>query len=105
MYCLWNRITINQIKLFKKSSTPFATITAYDYTSSQIVDSLGFPLILEDIAKKLKMHESTISRATTQKYLHTPKGIYELKYYSALRLIHRWAFQLELLLLKKCNLN
>jgi len=39
------------------------------------------PLILEDIAKKLKMHESTISRATTQKYLHTPKGIYELKYF------------------------
>tara|TARA_B100000029_G_scaffold273671_1_gene268446 strand:+ start:7568 stop:8365 length:798 start_codon:yes stop_codon:yes gene_type:complete len=41
-----NRITINQIKRFKKASTPFATITAYDYTSSQIVDSLGFPLIL-----------------------------------------------------------
>jgi RNA polymerase sigma-54 factor len=39
------------------------------------------PLILEDIAKKLKMHESTISRATAQKYLHTPKGIYELKYF------------------------
>ena len=39
------------------------------------------PLILRDIAETLNMHESTISRVTTQKYLHTPRGIYELKYF------------------------
>ncbi len=39
------------------------------------------PLILHDIAKDVDMHESTISRVTTQKYMHTPRGIYELKYF------------------------
>ena len=39
------------------------------------------PLILRDIAEALGMHESTISRVTTQKYMHTPRGIYELKYF------------------------
>jgi len=39
------------------------------------------PLVLHDIAKELEMHESTISRVTTQKYLHTPRGIFELKYF------------------------
>jgi RNA polymerase sigma-54 factor len=39
------------------------------------------PLILRDIAETLGMHESTISRVTTQKYMYTPRGIYELKYF------------------------
>jgi RNA polymerase sigma-54 factor len=39
------------------------------------------PLILHDIAGVLEMHESTISRVTTQKYLHTPRGTFELKYF------------------------
>jgi RNA polymerase sigma-54 factor len=39
------------------------------------------PLVLHDIAEELSMHESTISRVTTQKYLHTPRGIFELKYF------------------------
>lgn len=39
------------------------------------------PLILNDIAEKLGMHESTISRVTTQKYIHTPRGVFELKYF------------------------
>ncbi len=39
------------------------------------------PLVLHDIAEEVDMHESTISRVTTQKYLHTPKGIFELKYF------------------------
>ena len=39
------------------------------------------PLILHDIAKDVEMHESTISRVTTQKYMHTPRGIFELKYF------------------------
>jgi len=39
------------------------------------------PLVLHDIAEAVGMHESTISRVTTQKYMHTPRGIFELKYF------------------------
>lgn len=39
------------------------------------------PLILRDIAEALGMHESTISRVTTQKYMHTPRGVFEFKYF------------------------
>jgi len=39
------------------------------------------PLVLHDIAEELDMHESTISRVTTRKYMHTPRGIFELKYF------------------------
>lgn len=39
------------------------------------------PMVLADIADAIEMHESTISRATTQKYMHTPRGIFELKYF------------------------
>ncbi|MBM70354.1 MAG: RNA polymerase factor sigma-54 [Haliea sp.] len=39
------------------------------------------PLVLHDIADAIEMHESTISRATTRKYMHTPRGIFELKYF------------------------
>ena len=38
------------------------------------------PMVLADIAQAVEMHESTISRVTTQKYLHSPRGIFELKY-------------------------
>ncbi|MGH7247951.1 MAG: RNA polymerase factor sigma-54, partial [Pseudomonadota bacterium] len=39
------------------------------------------PLILRDIASAIEMHESTVSRVTTNKYILTPRGIYELKYF------------------------
>lgn len=39
------------------------------------------PMVLNDIALDVDMHESTISRVTTQKYMHTPRGIFELKYF------------------------
>lgn len=39
------------------------------------------PLVLHDVAKAVEMHESTISRVTTRKYMHTPRGIFELKYF------------------------
>jgi len=44
---------------------------------------IGFlkPLILRDIAADVEMHESTISRVVTNKYMHTPRGIFELKYF------------------------
>jgi len=39
------------------------------------------PMVLQDIAASLEMHESTISRVTTQKYMHTPRGVFEFKYF------------------------
>lgn len=39
------------------------------------------PLVLRDIAEVLEMHESTISRVTNQKYMHTPRGIFEFKHF------------------------
>jgi RNA polymerase sigma-54 factor len=39
------------------------------------------PLILRDVAEDIEMHESTISRVTTNKYVHTPQGIFELKFF------------------------
>lgn len=39
------------------------------------------PLILKDVADDIEMHESTVSRVTSNKYVHTPQGIYELKYF------------------------
>ncbi len=39
------------------------------------------PLVLRDVAEEVGMHESTISRVTTQKFMLTPRGLYELKYF------------------------
>ena len=39
------------------------------------------PMILRDVAEAVSMHESTISRVTTGKYMHTPRGIYEFRYF------------------------
>ncbi len=39
------------------------------------------PMVLRDIAEEIGMHESTISRVTTSKYMHTPRGVFEFKYF------------------------
>lgn len=39
------------------------------------------PMVLHDVAEELGMHESTVSRVTMQKYIHTPRGVFELKYF------------------------
>ena len=39
------------------------------------------PLVLRDVAESIGMHESTISRVTTNKYMHTPRGVFEFKYF------------------------
>jgi RNA polymerase sigma-54 factor len=39
------------------------------------------PMVLKDVAQDVEMHESTISRVTSNKYVHTPQGIFELKYF------------------------
>jgi RNA polymerase sigma-54 factor len=39
------------------------------------------PMVLRDVAEDIGMHESTVSRVTTNKYVHTPQGIFELKFF------------------------
>ncbi|MFC1852782.1 RNA polymerase factor sigma-54 [candidate division CSSED10-310 bacterium] len=39
------------------------------------------PLVLRDVAEDIEMHESTVSRVSTNKYMHTPRGVFELKYF------------------------
>jgi RNA polymerase sigma-54 factor len=39
------------------------------------------PLVLKDVADDIGMHESTVSRVTTEKYVHTPQGVFELKFF------------------------
>ena len=39
------------------------------------------PLVLRDVAEAIGMHESTVSRVTTNKYMHTPRGVFEFKYF------------------------
>jgi RNA polymerase sigma-54 factor len=39
------------------------------------------PLVLRDVAEEIGMHESTISRVTTNKSMHTPRGVFEFKYF------------------------
>ena len=48
----------------------------FKYGEKQLV-----PLTLKDVAQDIDMHESTISRATNGKYVQTPKGVFELKYF------------------------
>ncbi len=59
------------------------------------------PLILRDVAEDINMHESTISRATTNKYVHTPQGIYELKYFFNSGIDSKWGEQVASEAVKK----
>ena len=64
--------------------------TIYKVAKSIVTFQRGFldrgiqalkPLVLRDVAEDIQMHESTISRVTHNKYIHTPQGIYELKFF------------------------
>jgi RNA polymerase sigma-54 factor len=39
------------------------------------------PMVLRDVAEAIEMHESTVSRVTTSKYMHTPRGVFEFRYF------------------------
>jgi RNA polymerase sigma-54 factor len=43
------------------------------------------PMVLKDVADAIEMHESTVSRVTTGKYMHTPRGILEFRYFFSSR--------------------
>ena len=47
----------------------------------QYGDEAMKPMVLKDLAEQLNLHESTISRVTTNKYMHTPRGVYEFKFF------------------------
>ena len=47
----------------------------------ELGDEAMKPMVLRDIAEEIDMHESTISRVTTNKYMHTPRGVFEFKFF------------------------
>lgn len=59
-----------------------------DAQKSFFVEGEAFlrPLTLKEVAQKIQVHESTVSRATNQKYVQTPRGVFELKYFFSNRL-------------------
>lgn len=56
-------------------------IMAYQHEFIDCGEASMKPLTLNDVASAVDLNESTISRATTQKYIHTPRGLFELKYF------------------------
>ena len=56
-------------------------IVEYQRKFLEVGEEAMRPLVLAEIAQQIDMHESTISRATTRKYMHTPRGVFELKYF------------------------
>lgn len=76
---LWLIKSINQ-----RQQTLFKVATSIVRFQREFLD-LGVahlrPLILKDVAEDIEMHESTVSRVTTGKYMHTPQGTFELKYF------------------------
>jgi RNA polymerase sigma-54 factor len=57
------------------------SIVAYQQDFFEFGEEAMKPLVLHDIADTVDLHESTISRITTQKFMHTPRGVFELKYF------------------------
>ncbi len=64
--------------------------TIYKVAESIVKQQRGFldhgvsalrPMVLRDVARDIEMHESTVSRVVTNKYMHTPRGVYEMKFF------------------------
>ena len=58
-----------------------SAITERQYAFLEYGDEAMQPMVLRDIADLLDMHESTVSRVTSHKYMHTPRGIFEFRYF------------------------
>jgi len=58
-----------------------SSIVARQTEFLELGDEAMKPMVLRDIADEIGMHESTISRVTTNKYMHTPRGVFEFKYF------------------------
>lgn len=74
---LLNSIKIRNITLLKVAGY----IVQYQHKFFEYGESMMRPLILQVVANDLNLSESTISRITTKKYIYTPRGIFELKYF------------------------
>ena len=70
-------LEIRNETLFKVASSIVTRQTNF----LELGDEAMKPMVLRDIAEEIGMHESTISRVTTNKYMHTPRGVFEFKYF------------------------
>jgi RNA polymerase sigma-54 factor len=73
---------IRSLEIRNETVTKVATsIVARQTEFLEQGDEAMKPMVLRDIAEEIGMHESTISRVTTNKYMHTPRGVFEFKYF------------------------
>lgn len=76
------RWLIRSLEIRNETLTKVATsIVARQVEFLEHGDEAMKPMVLRDIAEEIGMHESTISRVTTNKYMHTPRGVFEFKYF------------------------
>lgn len=76
------RWLIRSLEIRNETLTKVATsIVARQTDFLEQGDEAMKPMVLRDIAEEIDMHESTISRVTTNKYMHTPRGVFEFKYF------------------------
>ncbi|MGI9221355.1 MAG: RNA polymerase factor sigma-54 [Woeseiaceae bacterium] len=76
------RWLIRSLEIRNETVTKVATsIVARQTDFLELGDEAMKPMVLRDIAEEIGMHESTISRVTTNKYMHTPRGVFEFKYF------------------------
>lgn len=76
------RWLIRSLEIRNETVTKVATsIVARQTEFLEQGDEAMKPMVLRDIAEEIGMHESTISRVTTNKYMHTPRGVFEFKYF------------------------
>ncbi len=76
------RWLIRSLEIRNETLTKVATsIVARQTEFLEHGDEAMKPMVLRDIAEEIGMHESTISRVTTNKYMHTPRGVFEFKYF------------------------
>jgi RNA polymerase sigma-54 factor len=76
------RWLIRSLEIRNETLLKVATcIVARQHEFLELGDEAMKPMVLKDVAEEIGMHESTISRVTTNKYMHTPRGVFEFKYF------------------------
>jgi len=76
------RWLIRSLEIRNETLLKVATsIVSHQTDFLELGDEAMKPMVLRDIAEEIGMHESTISRVTTNKYMHTPRGVFEFKYF------------------------
>ncbi len=76
------RWLIRSLEIRNETLLKVATcIVARQHEFLELGDEAMKPMVLKDVAEEIGMHESTISRVTTNKYMHTPRGVFEFKHF------------------------